>query len=115
MPAPTPQANPNPPTAAPVEDWLITAYAPHADATHLARETNGQGLAWLPLQADPERPGHWSATIALTPGTHRLRYYAQQDGTYLNCGAAGLTAHRLSSPVGSVHVELATNRFALAI
>lgn len=87
------------------EIWRFTIFAGQADQVYLAVDGPTTPSRWIEMQPIVGEPGSWRAQTTILPGRHRLRYFTVENGTYLNCGSAGLHGERTSTPNPAVRID----------
>jgi hypothetical protein len=87
------------------ETWRFTTIAGHAEQVYLAVDGPTTPSRWIEMQPIASEPGSWSVSTIILPGRHRLRYFTVENGTYLNCGSAGLIGERTGVPNPAVHID----------
>jgi hypothetical protein len=73
--------------------WRFEVSAPDAGTVCLVRETRVGITQWVRMTR--EAAGRWSALITEGDADDGFSYVTGQGSTYINCGQAGLTAHRI--------------------
>lgn len=103
---------PTPDTTTGHETWSFTAQPGEAQRAYLVLD-NGGPTRWVEMQPVVGQRGHWDATVTLTPGRYRARYFtAHQGGGSINHGGVGLTAQRVGGHCPGVEVLPAEARAA---
>jgi len=87
------------------ETWRFTTFASPADQVYLAVDGPTTPSRWIAMQPVVGEPGSWSVLATILPGRHRLRYFTVENGTYLNCGSAGLAGVRTSRQDPAVQID----------
>ncbi len=87
------------------ETWRFTAKTGPADSVYLVLDGMTTPSRWIRMQADAVEPGAWIAIAQIAPGLSRVRYFTAENGSYINCGNAGLIGQRLSKPSPTVKIE----------
>ncbi|MGB0768569.1 MAG: hypothetical protein ACPGYV_12780 [Phycisphaeraceae bacterium] len=80
------------------ETWHFTTKPGDAEQVFLAVDGPTMPSRWVEMTEDLAQPGVWRVITRILPGHSRLRYFTVENGTYLNCGSAGLFGERTSLP-----------------
>lgn len=87
------------------ETWRFMIRTAPAQQVFLAVDGPTMPCRWLEMLLTADQPSTWQLETTLPPGRYRLRYYTVENGTYLNCGAHGITGERISMPDPAVQID----------
>ena len=87
------------------ETWRFTTRPGTADKGYLVLDGPTSPSRWVQMNPDQAQPGQWAVETKIAPGRTRARYFTANNGAYINCGNAGLCAHRVSERSAAVHLE----------
>jgi len=92
-------------TSLPGEAWRFTVRPGQAQRVYLVVDGDQMPSRWIEMQPVPAEAGLWDVETRLVPDHYRMRYFIAENGTFLNCGSAGLEGTCLSTAPSQVIVE----------
>lgn len=85
------------------ESWTFTANPGEVQRAYLVLDSGGP-TRWIEMQPVVGLRGHWDASVHLTPGRHRARFFTAQNGSFVNHGNTRLDAKRTAGNCPGVEV-----------